>query len=158
MLIPSKWTKLHLNKLPFLLYDSGYGENKRMIVFTTPKFLSLLQQSNKWYADGTFKVVRKYFFQLYMIHAEKGGYVFPCVYALLPDKRERTYSILLRKLLEISPGLNPTNIMVDFEKAGINSFEEHFLAVTSGCFFHLSQNIYRKIQAEGLTSQILNSV
>ena len=70
ILIPSKY-EITLKQEPFLLYDSGYGDNKRMIVFTTPKFLSLLQQSNKWYADGTFKVVPEYFFQLYTIHAEK---------------------------------------------------------------------------------------
>ena len=45
--------------------------------------------------------------------------------------------------------------MVDFEKTAINSFEEHFLAVTSGCFYHLCQNIYRKIQSEGLIGQYL---
>ena len=93
-----------------------------MIIFSTPNFLSLLQQSNTWYADGTFKVVPEYSFQLYTIHAEKDGYVFPCVYGLLPDKREDTYSMLLRKLLEIQPDLHPTNIMVDFEKGAINSF------------------------------------
>ena len=43
--------------------------------------------------------------------------------------------------------------MVDFEKAAINSFENNFNAVISGCFFHLSQNIWRKIQSEGLTVQ-----
>ena len=43
--------------------------------------------------------------------------------------------------------------MIDFEKAAMNSFENNFPAVISGSFFHLSQNIYRKIQTEGLTSQ-----
>ena len=45
--------------------------------------------------------------------------------------------------------------MVDFEKASIDVLEEHFLAVVSGCFFHLSQNIFRKIQSKGLTNQYL---
>ena len=45
--------------------------------------------------------------------------------------------------------------MVDFEKASINAFEEKFLSVVSGCFFHLSQNIYRKIQSAGLTNQYI---
>ena len=125
---PPKY-EIPLKQEPFLLYDSGYGVNKRMIVFSTPKFLSLPPKSNTWYADGTFKVVPEYFFQLYTIQAERDGYVYPCVYALLPDKRECTYSsVLLRKLLELSPGLNPTNIMVDLEKAAINAFDEHFLA------------------------------
>ena len=40
---------------------------------------------------------------------------------------------------------------MDFEKAAINSFQ-HFWQNTNvkGCFFHLTQNIWRKIQAEGL--------
>ena len=152
ILIPPLY-KLTLKQEPFLLYDSGYGDKNRMIVFSNPSFLSILQKSNTWYADGTFKVVPEYFFQLYTIHAEMDGYIFPCVYALLPDKRESTYSKLLRKLLEIQPDLNPMNIMVDFEKAAIKSFEDNFLSIISGCFFHLSQNVFRKMQSEGLTNQ-----
>ena len=53
----------------------------------------------------------------------------------------------------MEPALNPTSIMVDFEKASINSLESHFAASISGCFFHLSKNIYRKIQTEGLASE-----
>ena len=87
------------------------------------------------------------------MHAEKDGFVFPCIFALLPNKKESTYNTLLRKLLEIKPDLNPKTIMVDFEKAAINSFENNFNVVISGCFFHLSQNIWRKIQSEGLTVQ-----
>ena len=74
------------------------------------------------------------------------------VYALLPDKTTSTYNRLLSKLFEIQPALDPSRIMTDFEKAAINVFEEKFLAVISGCFFHLSQNVYRKIQSEGLTA------
>ena len=43
--------------------------------------------------------------------------------------------------------------MIDFEKAAMNSFENNFPALISGFFFHLSQNIWRKIQTEGLTFQ-----
>ena len=46
-----------------------------MIVFANPKFLSLLQRSNTCDAEGTFKVVPEYFFQLYTIYAEVDGYV-----------------------------------------------------------------------------------
>ena len=41
--------------------------------------------------------------------------------------------------------------MMDFEKAAINAFEENFVTLISGCFFRLSQNVYRKIQSEWLT-------
>ena len=33
-----------------------------MIIFSVPKFFSLLADSRTWYADGTFKVVPEYFF------------------------------------------------------------------------------------------------
>ena len=45
--------------------------------------------------------------------------------------------------------------MLNFERAAINAFEEEFLAVISGCFFHFPQNIYRKIQSLGLTNQYM---
>ena len=40
--------------------------------------------------------------------------------------------------------------MVDFEKAAINALEENFISVITGCFFHLSQNIFRHVQEQGL--------
>ena len=97
--------------------------------------LSLLAESQSWYADGTFKIVPEQFFQLYTIHAEKDSMIIPCVYALLTNKSESTYKKLFRKLLDIRPELNPFFIMVDFEKAAINALESTFLSVVSGCFF-----------------------
>ena len=32
---------------------------------------SILRDSQRWYADGTFKVVPQQFYQLYTLHAEK---------------------------------------------------------------------------------------
>ena len=101
----------------FLLFDSGVGDNSRIIIFATPKMFSILRDSQRWYADGTFKVVPQQFYQLYTLHAEKDGYIFPCIYILTVNKNGTTYDRIVRKLLEIEPALNPTHIMVDFEKA-----------------------------------------
>ena len=57
--IPQKY-KVTLKDEPFLLYDSGYGDNNRMIIFSAPKFFSILKESNTWFADGTVKVVPEY--------------------------------------------------------------------------------------------------
>ena len=78
--------------------------------------------------------------------------VIPCVYALLLNKEETTYDTAFRKFLEIEPALNPQSIMVDFKKAAIDALENNFISVISACFFRLLQNIYRRIQAEGLTT------
>ena len=154
IIIPDKF-KLTLKGQQFLLYDSGIHDTNRILVFGTCQMLSLLCDSSNWYADGIFKVVPSQFFQLYTIHCEKDGYIIPCLYTLLTNKRETTYDKLFKKLIEIQPGLNPSYIMVDFEKAAINTLEENFLAVISGCFFHLSQNVYRQIQSHGLTTRYL---
>ena len=142
----------------FLLFDSGIGDANSMHLFGTPKCLTLLKESDSWYCDGTFKVAPEHFFQLYTIHAQRNGYLFPCVYALLNSKSDTTYDRMFSKLLENEPALNPISIMVDFEKASINSLESHLTAFTSGCFFHLSQNIYRKIKTEGLAQEYIQDM
>ena len=57
--------------------------------------------------------------QLYTIHAEKDGVIFPCIYALLPNKTEEINDRLFKKLLEIEP-LNPSTIMIGLSKAALN--------------------------------------
>ena len=152
IVIPEKY-KTSLKGEPFLLYDSGFGDEQRIIIYGTLKFLSLLRNSDSWFCDGTFSVVPDLFTQLYTIHAEKDGVIFPCIYALLPDKTEAIYDRLFKKLLEIEPSLNPFTIMIDFEKAAVNALEENFISVITGCFFHLSQNIFRRVQEQGLVAR-----
>ena len=81
----------------FLLFDSGVGDNSRIIIFATPKMFSILRDSQRWYADGTFKVVPQQFYQLYTLHAEKDGYIFPCIYILTVNKNGTTYDRIVRK-------------------------------------------------------------
>ena len=41
--------------------------------------------------------------------------------------------------------------MIDFDKAAINALEQVFPQIqVSGCFYHLSQSIYRTVQSKGL--------
>ena len=59
---------------------------------------------------------------------------------------------MLRELTNI-PGTNfqPQTVLIDFELAEKNALEAVFPGVTvKGCFFHFSQNIWRKVQANGL--------
>ena len=70
---------------------------------------------------------------------------FPFVYGLLKSKNELTYDRMFNKLLELEPELNPSSIMIDFEKAAMNSLEKKFITCVSGCFFpfttkHLQEN------------------
>lgn len=48
----------------FLLHDSGFGDENRMIVFASDQALDLLKQSDHWLGDGTFSVSPSIFFQV----------------------------------------------------------------------------------------------
>lgn len=66
-------------------------------------------------------------------------HVFPSVFKLLPNKMESTYCCLFEALKSIKPGLNLETIMIDFEKAAMNTTLEHFpVTKIRGCFFHFT--------------------
>lgn len=131
----------------FLLWDSGREDNDRIIVFGTNSNLTLLKEFTNWCADGTFKVSPTLFLQLYTIHALIDSKAIPLIFALLRNKKKETYVRMLKKLTELAPSINPHTILIDFELAAVNAFSEVFSDVTLvGCYFHLSQNLWRQIQ------------
>ena len=83
----------------------------------------------------------------------------PLVYALLPSKETVLYSYVLETVLSAASELRiqnfmPLRIMGDFEFAIINACRQIFPeALYSGCFFHFTQNIYRKVQEKGLQTE-----
>ena len=141
----------------FLLYDSG-PETQKILIFGTQRNLEMLQLSRVWLADCTFKTAPLLFTQLYVIHALRGGpdlmkdgHLLPSIFILLPNKTEVTYRRMWQQLQPLCPEADPTEILMNFEKAAINSFEHIWPgSIVKGCFFHLTQNIWRKVQAAGL--------
>lgn len=132
---------------PFLLWDSGADDADRILMFGTTENLNLLQQNEHWFMDGTFKVSPTIFTQVFTIHALINNSAYPLIYVLLPAKTEHGYERVMRKIVELHPGLTPSSIMVDFEKAILNSCETVFPgARLVGCFFHLGQCLWRKVQ------------
>ena len=135
----------------FLLYDSGVGDVNRILVFATDDALSLLRQSDHWFGDGTFSVSPLVFFQVYTIHSICEEKVVPCLFALLPNKTGHTYGRLMAEVDANMNGHAPTDFLFDFEQAAFNAARNTFPGVeVKGCFFHLCQNIWKKIQQNGL--------
>ena len=133
------------------LNSSVTAGNVRFLVFSTQESLRLLERYDNWFADGTFKTVPLLFYQLYTLCVRANGKILPVVYALLPNKTQAMYESFLQVLLEHSEDLEPTTLVTDFELGAMNAFREKFPdIVCTGCFFHLSQNIFRKVQASGL--------
>ena len=98
-----------------------------------------------WFGDGTFKVCRQIFFQIYTIHAQINGRILSWIYALLPNKTEEIYIRLFREV-EQHVANSPTNILMDFERAALNSVRQVYPNTElKGCFYHFSSNISKHI-------------
>ena len=75
----------------------------------------------------------------------------PALFALLPSKSEETYSRLFAQMRNMMPTVNPATVLTDFESATVKAFHIQYPNTTQrGCFFHFTQCLYRKIQANGL--------
>ena len=138
----------------FLLYNSYEHQNRdknQMVIFGTVQSVDHLKESKHWFADGTFDIAPTSHYQLYSIHCSHNNRVFPCVYAILSNKKQSMYEDLFAQLKEYCAENEPESITFDFELAAINAASIIFPSSNlNGCFFHLSQSFYRKIQQLGL--------
>ena len=72
---------------------------------------------------GLVMVSAQIFFQIYTIHTQINRRIFPCIYALLPNKTEETYTRLFREV-EQHLANSLTDILMDFERATLNSVRQ----------------------------------
>ena len=120
----------------FLIFESGQGDADRIFIFGTDQSLQLLSQSQNWFGDGTFKVCPQMFFQIYTIHAQISERFLPYIY-----KTEGTYARLFREVEQHVKNY-PTDILMDFERAALNSVCRVYPNIElKGCFYHFSSYI-----------------
>ena len=117
-----------------------------------------LGNATTWHMDGNFSMAPTIFKQLYVIRAPLDASAVSCVYALLPGKTEALYMEILNAVVNRCRhfGRNPlpTSVVMDFEKGTINAGRgtfNHILLNITGCYFHLSANMWKKIQKYGIT-------
>ncbi|XP_068230924.1 uncharacterized protein [Palaemon carinicauda] len=88
----------------FLKFDIHVGD-RRHLVFATEGQCQLLAKAKRWYVNGTFKVVRQPFTQLFSIHAfmKYDGNVkqMPLVFVLMSGKRRKDYKKVFSRIKEI---------------------------------------------------------
>lgn len=142
----------------FLIHDSGPESDSRIFVFASQSALTHLASADKWYMDGTFDVAPLLFQQLYVIRAPLGESAVSCVYAFLPNKLQSTYEEFLTAVTSKCSDLgfqpDPTTVVTDFERAAINAVSTVLgpHVRSQGCFYHLTQSTWRKIQSLGLVT------
>ena len=130
----------------FLAFDSGIDDPDRILIFATESGLDDLVVHTSWACDGTFKSSPSLWMQLCTIHVVIKNLSLPRVFALLPNKQETTYRSLFEAIFNLRPNIQPTDCLMDFEKAMNNAFVSIFPnAHLSGCLFHFGQSCWRKI-------------
>ena len=136
----------------FLLYDSG-PETQRILIFGTQRNLEMLRLSDFWHLqDGTSPLhpgVRGACTP-WRTSAYEGWASAAESVRLLPNKTEATYRRMWEQIRTLCSLAHPRKMLLDFEKAAINSFEVWPDTLVRCCFFHLTQNIWRKVQAAGM--------
>ena len=142
-----------------MLHDSGINDPERLFIFGTNESARLLGTSDNRYADGTFKSVPAIYAQLYTIHAQVNGEIFPCFYALLSNKNLNIYNRLFTEVYRLTGNLGdePNDILFDFELAAMNAFRQ-VLPNTDikGCYYHLCSNMWKHVQNNGLQQRYNN--
>ena len=91
------------------------------------------------------------FYQLYVLHGLIEEKVLSLVYFLLPEKTQKLYKNALQAINNFDDNLAPDEVIVDFERAFINSFTYVFQGVkVKYCYFHCGQCVYRNVVRNAL--------
>ena len=147
----------------FLVGDIKVNEH-RHLMFASDQQLDFLKKAKAWYVDGTFKVVRHPFTQLWSIHAFVANgedlKQMPFLYVLMSSRRTVDYTAIFNHLKTITDGaLQVKEMILDFElslwKAVPGCFPDVKLR---GCVFHWTQCVWRKIQGVGMQAHYMQDV
>ena len=132
-----------------------FEDGVRIIILSSRKMLTLLKAAEYWFCDGTYKVVRKPFYQLWSIHVfiQSGHSMkqIPVAFVLMSHRRQKDYETVLYHLRRKVGSFNIQRVVLDFEAAAWQAFRSYMPHVTvKGCMFHFTQAIFRKVQLQGL--------
>ena len=130
--------------------------NKSVFLFGTPLTAEAFAKAEFKSGDGTFKISPKLFYQVFVLMALYGGVYVPCMFGLLPDKSEDSYTRFFGMLWAYNDKNDlPNNFqneffMCDFEQAIRSSFLLYWPYVrVLGCYFHFSQRVLKRVQKNG---------
>ncbi|CAF3817177.1 unnamed protein product [Rotaria magnacalcarata] len=142
--------------LPLILCQSDRGENfvlyedNSMVIFACDRNLSVSNQCEHWFMDGTFSICPKDYYQLFTVHGMFSDQIVLLVYGLFIGKDTNDYDNFFQQLL-LKYDYEPEPILVDFESATLKSTKSIFPdAIQIGCLFHFGQCLWRENEREKL--------
>lgn len=136
------------------ILDDIRVDDQRHIVMATQDQLQTLKEARRWFIDGTFKIVRKPFFQLMSIHAfirrDDDVKQVPLVYVLMSRRAKQDYIAVLRSLRQKMGEPLVEWIMLDFEAGtyiiqNIFYYINHFYDILTNFHFFKNKDTYTKI-------------
>ena len=161
--------KLQENGIPENLnvhyVEIGKGETKRRhLICFIDKQAKLLTIRKRWYMDGTFKIVKQPFVQLWTIHGFiRSGLqkkMVPLMYVLMSRRSRKDYKLVLNYITDriLSNKQHVTQCVLDFEKAVWLALGDVFGDGVKifGCGFHWTQCLFRRLKKLGLTAAYRN--
>ncbi|XP_076045832.1 uncharacterized protein LOC143028077 [Oratosquilla oratoria] len=121
----------------------------------------LLSNSKTWYLDGTFKVVKDPFSQLFTVHAfvcsDDNINQVPLALVLMSRKRKKYYKKVLKALKLMCATVQVEKVVLDFERAVWEAIPLVLDNVrVMGCAFHWTQCLWRKVKELGLSPAYRN--
>lgn len=112
LVIPDEYT--HIGDELFLLGDSASDNFQfkktskvpRILIFGKESYRAWSGQMKTVFCDGTFRQAPQLFKQIYVILAKRtvthgNDFIFPVMYALLPDKKGSTYNCLFQMIKQV---------------------------------------------------------
>lgn len=148
-----------------LVFADYKCKQTRLILFANKEVLPFLNNAETVFCDGTFKSCVPPFLQLYTLHIDVGSTsthtnILPAIYALLPNKKEKTYELFFRLIKSRIPQFAPTVITMDFEKSAMLAIQTVFGPHTriQGCLFHFKRCIYRKLKQLGMNKFLIYKI
>lgn len=151
--IPAEFTTtLEQDPQPFLLYDNGPEAANRLIAFATEENIRLLANADTFFMDGTFDTAPPLFKQIFTIRIAFSTTYITTVYCLLQKKARAGYQELFQAIVdkceELGLTLHVTKVVSDFEDGLLRAINAVFgrQVEHQGCFYHLTQATWRKIQ------------
>ncbi|CAF0949225.1 unnamed protein product [Brachionus calyciflorus] len=142
----------------FLRYDNNNQNGNRILIFFSDVGAEILEKTEEYHIDGTFKYAPKIFYQLLTIHCVVKNIVLACAFIFLEKKQADSYIEALEQIRNLTFNKNLKLILTDFEYSLMVSINTVFKEVQiKGCWFHFCQAVKRRLFSFGYKTEYLNN-
>lgn len=146
---------LHREPKPFFRGQIVAEDGSQMVWFANEDVNRFFAAKDdlKLHMDGTFQAMPKMgLAQLFIIHAQHEGTLFPLAYFLMTSHTKKAYLAAFRGWASVFGAIHPSSVMADYEDSLRAAVREMWpSAAIRGCWFHFAQAIFRMAKKLGVS-------